>query len=295
MRLLKKNLILNKAILAVIILNVTQIGIIIGIIVFQFFKDTTIFVSFNSETISFVVIILISFLNSFINIKDIHQLGVITSRNDMLKQTLYELEELNRTLRAQRHDFMNHLQVVYGLIELEEFNDTREYIEKVYKDIQSVNRVMRTSSPALNALLQAKVLACEKRGIETKLNITSQFEQIKIPSWKLCRIIGNIIDNAIFALNDMLEYKYIQIDLYEDIKSYYFCIKNNGPEIPEENKRKIFEPGFTTKGTKGDGMGLAIAKETIQNYGGSIEVFSDSEETSFEGKLPKFDSVNLNN
>ncbi len=295
MRLLKKNLILNKAILAVIILNVTQIGIIIGIIVFQFFKDTTIFVSFNSETISFVVIILISFLNSFINIKDIHQLGVITSRNDMLKQTLYELEELNRTLRAQRHDFMNHLQVVYGLIELEEFNDTREYIEKVYKDIQSVNRVMRTSSPALNALLQAKVLACEKRGIETKLNITSQFEQIKIPSWELCRIIGNIIDNAIFALNDMLEYKYIQIDLYEDIKSYYFCIKNNGPEIPEENKRKIFEPGFTTKGTKGDGMGLAIAKETIQNYGGSIEVFSDSEETSFEGKLPKFDSVNLNN
>lgn len=292
MKLLKKNLILNKAILAVIILNVAQVGIIIGIIVFQFFKDTTIFVSFNSETISFVVIILISFLNSFINIKDIHQLGVITSRNDMLQQTLYELEELNRTLRAQRHDFMNHLQVVYGLIELEEFNDTREYIEKVYKDIQSVNRVMRTSSPALNALLQAKVLACEKRGIETKLNITSQFEQIKIPSWELCRILGNIIDNAIFALNDMLEYKYIQIDLYEDIKAYYFCIKNNGPEIPEENKHKIFEPGFTTKGTNGDGMGLAIAKDTIQNYGGSIEVFSDSEETSFEGKLPKFYTVN---
>ena len=292
MRLLKKNLILNKAILAVIILNVAQIGIIIGIIVFQFFKATTIFVSFNSETISFVVIILMSFLNSFINIKDIHQLGVITSRNDMLQQTLYELEELNRTLRAQRHDFMNHLQVVYGLIELEEFNDTREYIEKVYKDIQSVNRVMRTSSPALNALLQAKVLACEKRGIETKINITSQFGQIKIPSWELCRIIGNIIDNAIFALNNILEYKYIQIDLYEDIKAYYFSIKNNGPKIPEENKHKIFEPGFTTKGTKGDGMGLAIAKETLQNYGGSIEVFSNSEKTSFEGKLPKFDSVN---
>lgn len=292
MRLLKKNLILNKAILAVIILNVAQIGIIIGIIVFEFFKDTTIFVSFNSETISFVVIILISFLNSFINIKDIHQLGVITSRNGMLQQTLYELEELNRTLRAQRHDFMNHLQVVYGLIELEEFNDTREYIEKIYKDIQSVNRVMRTSSPALNALLQAKVLACEKRGIETKLNITSQFELMKIPSWELCRIIGNIIDNAIFALNDILENKYVQIDLYEDIKAYYFSIKNNGPEIPEENRHRIFEPGFTTKGTDGDGMGLAIAKETLHNYGGSIEVFSDSEKTLFEGKLPKYDSVN---
>jgi len=160
---MKRNLVFNKAILAVIILNVAQIGILIGIMIFQFFKDATIFITFNSETISFIIIVLISFLNTFINIKDIHQLGIINLRNDMLVQSLSQLEELNKTLRAQRHDFKNHLQVVYGLIELEEFNDTKEYIGKVYNDIHSVSRVMRTSSPALNALLQAKVLASEKR------------------------------------------------------------------------------------------------------------------------------------
>jgi two-component system, LytTR family, sensor histidine kinase AgrC len=284
---MKRNLVFYKAILAVIILNVAQVGILIGIMIFQFLKDTTIFITFNSETISFIIIVLISFLNTFINIKDIHQLGIINSRNDMLLQSLSQLEELNKTLRAQRHDFMNHLQVVYGLIELEEFNDTKEYIGKVYNDIQSVSRVMRTSSPALNALLQAKVLASEKRGIEPKLNINSQFNQIKIPAWEFCKIMGNVIDNAISALEDISVDKYIQIDLYEDIKAYYFSIKDNGSEIPNEIIDKIFEAGFTTKGNKGEGMGLAIAKETLLKYGGNLKVYSENGATIFEGKIPK--------
>jgi sensor histidine kinase regulating citrate/malate metabolism len=289
---MRRNLIFNKAFLAVIVLNVAQVGILIGIMIFQFFQDETILITFNSETISYIIIVLISFLNTFISIKDINQLGIINSKNDMLQQTLSQLEELNNTLRAQRHDFKNHLQVVYGLIELEEFRDTIQYIEKVYNDIQSVSLVMRTSIPALNALLQAKVLASEKRGIEPRLIINSQFNQIKIPVWEFCKILGNVIDNAICALENNSGDKYIQIDLYEDIKLYYFRVKDNGTGIPKEIIDKIFEAGFTTKGNKGEGMGLAITKETLYKYGGSIKVYIDNGETVFEGNIPKspFDS-----
>jgi Signal transduction histidine kinase regulating citrate/malate metabolism len=284
---MRRNLAFNKAVLSVILMNITQIGILIGIAIFEFYKDTTIFITFNSETISYLIIVLVSFLNAFVSIKDINKLEVINSRNEMLKQTLSQLEELNKTLRAQRHDFMNHLQVVYGLIELEEFKDTMEYIEKVYNDIQKVSRVMRTSNPALNALLQAKVLAGEKRGINLRLSIKSQFDRINIPSWEFCRIIGNIIDNAIAALEGKAGDKFIEIELYEDIKSYCFKIKDNGPGIPNENINKIFEAGFTTKGSKGDGMGLAITKETLAEYGGEIRVYCKNGETVFEGAFPK--------
>lgn len=284
---MKRNLVFNKAVLTVILMNVAQIGILIGIMVYEFFKDSSIFIVFDSETIFFLIIVLLSFLNAFVSIKDISKLGISNSRNDMLKQTLSQLEDLNKTLRAQRHDFMNHLQVVYGLIELEEFKDTMDYIEKVYNDIQKVSRVMRTSNPALNALLQAKLLAAEKRGIELKLNIKSQFDRIKIPSWEFCRIVGNIIDNAIAALEGKIGDKYIEIDLYEDIKSYYFRIKDNGPGIADEIINKIFEVGFTTKGSKGEGMGLAITKETLQEYDGEIKVYCEKDETVFEGVIPK--------
>ncbi len=283
---MKKPLVFNKAILAVIILNTAQVGILIGIMIFQFIKDASVFITFNSTTISIIVIVLIAFLNTFMSIKDIQRLGLINSENGILQKTLSQLEELNKTLRAQRHDFLNHLQVVHGLIELEEFNDTREYIEKVYNDIQKVSRVMRTSIPALNALLQAKVLACEKRGIEPELNIKSNFDRLKIPSWEFCRIMGNVIDNAIYALESAAEHKYLRIDLYEDIKFYYFLIKDNGPGIPDGLSARIFEAGFTTKGSKGEGMGLAIVKDTLQKYGGEIKLFCENGETAFEGKLP---------
>lgn len=284
---MKRNLAFNKTILSVIILNVAQVAILIGIMVFQYLRDASVFITFNSETISYITIVLISFLNTFINIKDIQRLGQINSKNDTLVQTLSQLEELNKTLRAQRHDFMNHLQVVYGLIELEEFSDTKDYIEKVYNDIQKVSRVMRTSNPAFNALLQAKVLAGEKRGIETRLTVNSRFDKIKIPTWEFCRVIGNIIDNAIYALENSQGNKYIEIILHEDIKYYYFTIKDNGSGMPQDIIDKIFDTGFTTKGNKGEGMGLAITKETLLNYGGSINVRVDNGETIFEGLIPK--------
>ena len=41
-------------------------------------------------------------------------------------------------------------------------------------------------------------------------------------------------------------WKYLTIELYEDISHHGFRISNNGPEIPEEDMSCIFEPGFTT-------------------------------------------------
>ena len=75
------------------------------------------------------------------------------AQQEALEETYYQLEALNRTMRAQRHDFMNHLQVVYSLIEMQEPQEATAYIDRVYGDMQRVSRVLRTDSAAVNALL----------------------------------------------------------------------------------------------------------------------------------------------
>ncbi|NTV89496.1 MAG: GHKL domain-containing protein, partial [Clostridiales bacterium] len=203
-------------------------------------------------------------------------------------ETDSRLEDLNKTLRAQRHDFMNNLQVVYSLIEMDEYKDAKDYIEKVYNDIQSVNRVMKTSNPAINALLQAKVLNSEKHGICVELIATTKLTDLKIPSWELCRVLGNLIDNAIYALLDKKPPAMkLTIELSEDLKNYIFRISNNGCMIPEDIIPRLFEPGFTTKGDKGDGMGLAISHGIIEENGGSLSVRSNEELTVFECTVPR--------
>jgi two-component system sensor histidine kinase AgrC len=215
----------------------------------------------------------------------------ITRFGSQLRQTksaVEELSKLNLTLRAQRHDFQNHLQVVYSLMELEAFEEAAKYIETVYRDIQKVNRVLKTGIPAVNAILHAKAQMCESRGIRAEIDIRSSFSDISVPDWELCRVLGNIIDNSINALMDSKREgeKVLTVELFETIRHYGFRIGNNGPAIPRDRWKRIFEPGFTTR-PGGQGMGLAICRNILSGYGGSLKVKSGDELTVFEGIVPR--------
>ena len=55
-------------------------------------------------------------------------------QDDSYRESMKNLENLNLKLRAQRHDYLNHLQVIYGLLQLGEYEDAREYMEPVFRD-----------------------------------------------------------------------------------------------------------------------------------------------------------------
>lgn len=278
---MKKNININKTIITVITIDAVQIAIILGCIIYNI---NTILKRSDSDFSFLYIITIMVILNSLLTLNIIIR---DKSESNMLKTTLKQLESLNTTLRAQRHDFMNHLQVVYSLMEMDEYKDAKDYIDKVYNDIQKVNQALKTLNPAVNALLQAKILYSEKRGIEPRISINTQLKDLKMPAWEFCRVLGNIIDNSIYSLQQIDKTKVLEIELFEDIKLYGFKIRNNGPSIPKEIMVKIFESGFTTKGDKGEGMGLAIARSLLVDYGGNIKVISDEKSTMFEGWIPK--------
>lgn len=285
---MKKKLDPGKTVLTVIILNLSQIALIAAVLFYLVEMGGGIGLLSDPRIIILLFILLaaiiINCLAAFRNRAGFLRTGY---QFRLLQDTLSKLEGLNSTLRAQRHDFMNHLQVVYSLIEMDEHKAAAEYIEKVYNDIQKVSRVMKTSNAAVNALLQAKLLTCEKHAIPVELDVTTQLKDLKIPSWEFCRVLGNLLDNAIYALQDKNHNKLLKIELYEDLKFYFFKVTDTGAPIPAQLFEKIFEPGFTTKGDKGEGMGLAISRDIVENYGGSLGVSSDAGTTVFEGRIPR--------
>ena len=120
-------------------------------------------------------------------------------RTQELEEAYSQLEDLNREMRAQRHDFMNHIQVVYSLIEMNEPGEAMTYMDKLYGDMQRVSRMMRTACPAVNALIQAKVVEARQRGAELKLSIAAKWDDPLMPAWEICRVLANLIDNALDA------------------------------------------------------------------------------------------------
>lgn len=224
---------------------------------------------------------------AIVDIRDAMIVRRIEEQNRMLEEAYGHLEKLNGTLRKQRHDFKNHLQVVYTLTEMQARDEVQDYVRRIYEDVQTVGNLMRTSVPAVNALLSAKSADCGERGIRFSVEIQSSWSEIPVSGWELCRIIGNLVDNAIEALMEKPpKAPCITVCIGENIECWLLSVENNGPEIAHEHKKSILLPGFTTKNA-GHGNGLSIVKELVDAYDGDFSFDTNPENTRFICRFPR--------
>ncbi len=209
-----------------------------------------------------------------------------TGRNfEMLKEAQDSLNELNLQLRKQRHDFLNQLQVVYSLVDLNEKEEAIRYMEEIYGQMHHLSQGMKTELPVVNALLSAKLADCEQKGIRCTLQVESALHHLPMSDWEFCRILGNLADNAMDAVSGT-DGGEITLYLGEDLRSIRVRVSNNGPAIPPSAWDRIFSAGYTTK-KSGQGLGLSIVRELTEKTGGQVSVTSDSARTVFECVSPK--------
>ena len=283
-----KNVSIRKATNYAVVINALQIALIMVMLLAIIFIPE-ISASYKLLLTLTIIASLVIIWGGVVDIREALHTRKLISQLDDMDETIDAMGQFNNTLRAQRHDFLNHLQVVYSLIEMEEYQEANDYIEQVYGKITAVSKVMKTANPAVNALLQVKVAACEKAGVPVEVSITSKWETLEntIPDWEMCKVLSNLIDNAIDAMENVpAESRRLAIALGENVKQYTFRVENTGERIPENIRDHIFIPGFTTKGN-GHGMGLHIVRKTLQDRDGEISVTSDEKQTVFSGYVPK--------
>lgn len=271
----------NKATLSAIVVNAIQIAALAAFVLYVLLWREQ---SRLSLTVIVVIAALMAAWGASIDIQE----AVRTRRRERTISELQlsngQMDALNLKLRAQRHDFLNHLQVVYSLLEMGESNEAADYLETIYNQLKSVSKVLRTRVTAFNALLQVKNAACEEKGIALEMDIRSTLDGLTVPAWGLCCIIGNLMDNAMDAVGGMRDGR-IWLNVREDLHNFYFTVRNNGAPVPEEFRQSIFEPGVSTKG-EGRGMGLSIVRQTLAEFGGTIAL-EDGGETAFTVTVPK--------
>lgn len=271
--------------------NSVQIICAVAILLFAIFSE-----SFNLPDQAEIMLVAVAsgvlIWGAVVDIRDALIMRRVEEQNRMLEEAYGQLENLNTTLRKQRHDFKNHLQVVYTLTEMQSHQDAQEYIRHIYEDIQTVGSLIRTSVPAVNALLAAKQADCAERGIRFEVEIHSGWNEIPVSGWEMCRIIGNLVDNAIDALVEGgTEDPAITVCIGETIQHWTLSVENNGPEIANEHRKHILLPGFTTK-SAGHGNGLSIVSDLLGEYGGTLEFESTHESTRFHCAIPRL-SLNV--
>ena len=110
----------------------------------------------------------------------------------------------------------------------------------------------------------------------------------------LLNLISNAIDACLFDKNTRKDWKVICKTAREKDYIIRFEVSDNGAGMPAEVKEKLFTSFFSTKGSRGTGLGLMVTRKLIEEHHGTIEVVSrEGEGTVFTVKLP-FESPKKN-
>ncbi len=273
----------NKAAVYAIVINAIQLLMLILFVLYVTVGDLGESSRLNLQIIAVTGAVMAGW-GAVIDIYDALRSRQLTRTVGQLQTVNSQMDALNHEMRAQRHDFLGHIQVVYSLLQMEEYDEATQYLEKVYDRLHSVSRVLRTKMTAFNALLQVKSAACEKRGIALELDIRSTLERLTIPAWELCCVVGNLLDNAMDAAAFSPEPR-ISLRITQNLRQLTLVVHNNGATIPPAIRGRLFEPGVTTKG-ENHGMGLSIVQKTLSQYGGSIALEAAEHATTFTITLP---------
>ena len=177
--------------------------------------------------------------------------------------------------------------------------DLRTNLKKVKEHSQRADGIVRSmlehsrATPGewrpedVNALLKRYVdlayhsLRAKDAGFNLKLSedLDPNMGQIEVIPQDLGRVFLNLATNACQALDEkrrhsgpdyMPELTLTSRRLQDQAE---FRVRDNGPGIPEELRKKVFEPFVTTKPTgEGTGLGLSLVADILTRHGGSIQL-----------------------
>jgi signal transduction histidine kinase len=179
------------------------------------------------------------------------------------------------------------------------FARTTDGIARVRSIVQAMKRFSHSSStemaPAdINEAIETTLTVCRN---EYKYVARVDLELDELPSVtcnvsELGQVFLNLIINAAQALEDQVAaggaLGLIRILTRIEGSEVLIEIADDGPGIPPELQERIYEPFFTTKEVgKGTGQGLALARNTVERHGGSLECTSQPEQgATFTIRLP---------
>lgn len=237
-----------------------------------------------------------------------HGMELLAEKNNELRH-LQRVQSLGMMASHIAHEFNNYLTPVLIYTDLLE-NDpeiSEENREMVKEMAHSVDRAAALSKELLAFSRQDTGVRLQRLNfteeVQTALTVIGQLAPAKITvetrvteenlyimgrQGMAEHILMNLCKNAFQAMEQSAE-KRLEISFQRDAADVLLRVRDTGCGIGAEAQKQIFEPFYTTKGSRqGTGLGLSVVQNILRSVGGSIEVDSRPEEgTCFSVRIPE--------
>ena len=112
--------------------------------------------------------------------------------------------------------------------------------------------------------------------IEVLVDVAPGLPKVMADADRIQQVCLNLARNACDAMADGGTLVLAAVAYGRDAQRVELRVRDNGPGIPEEVRRNLFIPFFTTK-RDGTGLGLAISERILEHHGSNIRVDSSHE------------------
>lgn len=196
------------------------------------------------------------------------------------------------------HEFKTPLATIRGYVQLLQSNhlseaDRQDYIGRILDSTKQLttlteNILKLSKIETQGVLVEAKKFRLDEQIRNVILFLEPEWEkrdinwQIDLPTSYfdgneelLYQVWLNVIDNAIkYSRKDCM----IKVQLQEQTDCFEIEVRDTGIGMDQETQKHMFDKfyqGDTARKTKGNGLGLALAKQIVEIYHGKIEVSSE--------------------
>jgi len=215
-------------------------------------------------TVSLVAIIF-SLLISVVSKKQAADTNaMLTEMVDAQLRHYERLEKLNSDIRSFRHDYINHVRGISSLLETKQYEDAREYAEKLIETSPMQNSLFQTGNNLADAILTDKNDLC---GESAKIVFYGYIPD-KLDNADLCVVLSNALDNAAEACKGCEGQ--CEIEVCSQKRQGYFVLTVRNPTSDSRTYNTI--PDTCKEDALNHGFGLRNIEAVVKKNGGHFSI-----------------------
>lgn len=199
----------------------------------------------------------------------------------VLTQQYDEIKQMYLDMRGWRHDYHSHIQSVKAYLAMGQLPQAQAYLEELEADLSHVEQYIRSGHLMVDAILNSKLSLAKKAMI--RVDCTAQLpEELVLSDVDLCVLLGNLLDNAIEACEQIEpEARFLRIYMTLNKKQLYISVQNAAKEILNFNERH-----YITSKRGHHGLGMMRVKLLVDKYEGYLNLQNEPGIFAAEVTLP---------
>ncbi len=237
---------------------------LIGIYHNSYFLQT----SFATELLYGAIMLVILLLCMAFAYRQINQM-ILFHKEQAEKEYFEEINNRYSQMRMLKHDINNHLSAMSLLLKEGRTEEAQKYLQEITNDLESTIPVARTGIHALDMILWNKISLAKEKSIVIRPTIDGMLTGLQITDYELCSLLGNLLDNAIEAVQKLQEEnRIISLRISRQLDMLCIFCENPFATVQKEGNRFV-----TLKADhQNHGLGLRQVKHIAHKYNGTVDI-----------------------